>query len=130
VSLSLAAAADSRIWTCADCFPGGGVSARVCPPLAQKKKLKSILIKLVSSAGTGFFYVMRKNPRRVPHKMMLRKHDPIVKRHVIFEEQKMKFSTSAAAAATVPAPFAQLPVRSFSATSGWMGTGMFRALVR
>lgn len=38
-----------------------------------KGKAKAIAIKLLSTAGTGFFYVTAKNPRRVPHKLALRK---------------------------------------------------------
>lgn len=55
-----------------------------------KGKLKSVAIKLVSTAGTGFFYVTRKNPRTVQHKLALRKYDPIVRQHVVFAESKMK----------------------------------------
>ncbi len=49
-----------------------------------------VLVKLVSTAKTGFFYVMSKNPRTTPWKMKLMKHDPIVNKHVLFEEQKLK----------------------------------------
>ncbi len=47
-------------------------------------------IKLVSSAATGHFYVARKNPRLKPEKMELRKFDPVVRKHVLYREQKMK----------------------------------------
>ncbi|KAK4536507.1 hypothetical protein CDCA_CDCA08G2532 [Cyanidium caldarium] len=53
-------------------------------------KANSVLIKLVSQAGTGYYYVARKNPRRTPEKMALIKHDPVVKRHVVFRESKLK----------------------------------------
>jgi large subunit ribosomal protein L33 len=36
-------------------------------------KIKSILIKLVSAAGTGYFYATKKNPTNVPHKLALMK---------------------------------------------------------
>lgn len=55
-----------------------------------KKKLGQMLIKLVSQAGTGFFYVTRKNPRNVPYKLQLVKYDPRVNRHVLFTESKLK----------------------------------------
>ena len=55
-----------------------------------KGKLKSIAIKLVSSANTGFFYVTRKNPRTVQHKLELKKYDPIVRQHVVFTESKLR----------------------------------------
>jgi len=46
-------------------------------------------IKLVSSAGTGFFYVTKKNPRNTK-KLELKKYDPRVRKHVIFKEGKIK----------------------------------------
>jgi large subunit ribosomal protein L33 len=53
-------------------------------------KTNSILIKLVSSADTGFYYVTRKNPRTSTEKMQLKKYDPVVRKHVIFKEGKIK----------------------------------------
>jgi large subunit ribosomal protein L33 len=53
-------------------------------------KPTSILIKMVSSADTGFYYVTRKNPRTKTEKMELRKYDPVVRKHVVFKESKMK----------------------------------------
>jgi large subunit ribosomal protein L33 len=38
-----------------------------------KGKAKTIAIKLVSTAGTGFFYATTKNPRNVPAKLSLKK---------------------------------------------------------
>lgn len=55
-----------------------------------KGKLKTLAIKLVSTAGTGFFYVSRKNPKNVAHKLSLKKYDPVVRQHVIFNESKIK----------------------------------------
>jgi len=53
-------------------------------------KPTTILIKMVSSADTGFFYVPRKNPRTKTEKMELRKYDPVVRKHVVFKESKIK----------------------------------------
>jgi large subunit ribosomal protein L33 len=53
-------------------------------------KTNSILIKLVSSADTGFYYVTRKNPRTSTEKMQLKKYDPVARKHVIFKESKIK----------------------------------------
>eukprot|EP00283_Hemiselmis_rufescens_P009689 CAMPEP_0173417996 /NCGR_PEP_ID=MMETSP1357-20121228/231_1 /TAXON_ID=77926 /ORGANISM="Hemiselmis rufescens, Strain PCC563" /LENGTH=58 /DNA_ID=CAMNT_0014380395 /DNA_START=55 /DNA_END=231 /DNA_ORIENTATION=+ len=53
-----------------------------------KAKLKSIFVKLMSDAGTGFFYLTRKNPKSHPEKMILRKYDPVVRQHVLFTETK------------------------------------------
>ena len=53
-------------------------------------KPTSILIKMVSSADTGFYYVTKKNPRTKTEKMELKKYDPVVRKHVVFKESKMK----------------------------------------
>jgi large subunit ribosomal protein L33 len=47
-------------------------------------------IKLVSSAGTGHFYTTTKNKRNMPDKMEIRKFDPVVRKHVIYKEAKIK----------------------------------------
>ena len=46
-------------------------------------------IKLVSSAGTGFFYTTDKNKRNMPGKMEIKKYDPVVRKHVMFKEAKI-----------------------------------------
>ena len=53
-------------------------------------KPNTILIKLVSTAGTGFFYVTKKNPRTSTEKLEFRKYDPVVRKHVPFREAKIK----------------------------------------
>lgn len=53
-------------------------------------KGKTVLIRLMSHAGTGYFYVKRKNPKTMLHKLELMKYDPIVNKHVLFSEQKFK----------------------------------------
>lgn len=57
----------------------------------KKKKAAAIFIRLVSTAGTGFFYVKRK-PTKITEKLEFRKYDPRVNRHVLFKEAKMKWS--------------------------------------
>lgn len=47
-------------------------------------------IKLVSTAGTGYYYVTSKNPRNLTEKMILKKYDPVVRKHVEFKEGKIK----------------------------------------
>ena len=47
-------------------------------------------IKLVSSAGTSFFYTTDKNKRNMPGKMEIKKYDPVVRKHVMFKEAKIK----------------------------------------
>lgn len=53
-------------------------------------KSNTVLIKLVSSADTGFFYVAKKNPRAKTEKLELKKFDPVARKHVVFKEQKIK----------------------------------------
>lgn len=53
-------------------------------------KSSTILIKLVSTADTGFYYVTKKNPRNNTEKFEFRKYDPVVRKHVIFKEAKIK----------------------------------------
>ena len=53
-------------------------------------KPKTILIRLVSTQGTGSFYVSKKNMRKHEKKLEFRKYDPKLRKHVVFKEQKMK----------------------------------------
>ncbi|MDD7910692.1 MULTISPECIES: 50S ribosomal protein L33 [Pseudovibrio] len=53
-------------------------------------KATTIKIKLLSTADTGFFYVTKKNSRTMTEKMVKRKYDPVVKKHVEFKEAKIK----------------------------------------
>lgn len=46
------------------------------------------IVKLRSTAGTGYTYVTRKNRRNDPERMVLRKFDPIIRRHVEFKEAR------------------------------------------
>ena len=47
-------------------------------------------IKLVSSAGTGHFYTTTKNKRTTPDKLEMKKYDPVVRKHVMYNEAKIK----------------------------------------
>ncbi len=46
------------------------------------------VIKLRSTAGTGYTYVTTKNRRNDPDRLTLRKYDPIARRHVPFREER------------------------------------------
>lgn len=48
------------------------------------------LIRLVSTAGTGHFYTTTKNKKTKPEKMVLKKFDPIIRKHVEYKEEKIK----------------------------------------
>jgi large subunit ribosomal protein L33 len=52
-------------------------------PVTQK-------IKLVSTGGTGYYYVTKKNPRTSTEKLVFKKYDPVLRKHVEFKESKIK----------------------------------------
>lgn len=47
-------------------------------------------IKLVSSAKTGHYYTTTKNKRTTPDKLVMKKFDPVVRKHVDYKEAKIK----------------------------------------
>ena len=49
-----------------------------------------IKIRLNSSADTGYFYVTKKNPRTKTEKLVMKKYDPVARKHVDFKEAKIK----------------------------------------
>ncbi len=53
-------------------------------------KSNSVKIKLVSTADTGFYYVTKKNARTMTEKMVKKKYDPVIRKHVEFKEAKIK----------------------------------------
>ena len=53
-------------------------------------KPATLQVKLVSTADTGYFYVTKKNPRNLTEKLEMKKYDPVVRKHVVFKESKMK----------------------------------------
>lgn len=46
------------------------------------------IVKLKSTAGASYTYVTRKNRRNDPDRIVLRKYDPVVRRHVDFREER------------------------------------------
>ena len=46
------------------------------------------IIKLKSTAGTGYTYVTHKNKRNNPDRITLKKFDPIARKHVEFREER------------------------------------------
>lgn len=46
------------------------------------------IVKLVSTAETGYFYTTYK--RKGKEKLELKKYDPKVRKHVVFKETKIK----------------------------------------
>ena len=52
------------------------------------KNDKRPIIKLKSSAGTGYTYVTRKNKSNTRERLELSKYDPVVRKHVPFKEER------------------------------------------
>ncbi|MCG8444593.1 MAG: 50S ribosomal protein L33 [Hyphomicrobiales bacterium] len=53
-------------------------------------KPTTLKIRLVSTAGTGYFYVTKKNSRTMTEKFSMKKYDPVARKHVEFKEAKIK----------------------------------------
>ena len=53
-------------------------------------KSGNIKIRWESTAGTGYFYVTKKNSRTMTEKLVIKKYDPVAKKHVDFKENKIK----------------------------------------
>ena len=53
-------------------------------------KANTVLVKLVSSADTGCFYVAKKSSKPQAEKLEFRKYDPVARKHVVFKEAKIK----------------------------------------
>lgn len=47
-------------------------------------------IRLNSTAGTGHFYTTDKNKKTAQGKLEIKKFDPVVRRHVLYKEGKIK----------------------------------------
>ena len=56
--------------------------------MAKKTTQLRPIIKLRSTAGTGYTYVTRKNRRNTPDRLVLKKFAPIVRRHIEFKEAR------------------------------------------
>ncbi|KAI0175297.1 hypothetical protein BJ166DRAFT_514369 [Pestalotiopsis sp. NC0098] len=56
--------------------------------MAKKVKSRIINVRLLSMAMTGFFYTFTRP--RTSHPMSMLKYDPIIRKKVLFLEQKRK----------------------------------------
>jgi large subunit ribosomal protein L33 len=63
-------------------FPDAGETTMAKPT--------TIKIRLNSTAGTGHFYVTKKNARTMTEKMSVKKYDPVKREHVEYKEGKIK----------------------------------------
>ncbi len=52
--------------------------------MAEKKRVKVGL----QSTASSHAYMTTKNRKRTPHKLELKKYDPLVRRHVLYRETK------------------------------------------
>jgi large subunit ribosomal protein L33 len=55
--------------------------------MARRNEVRP-LIKLRSTAGTGYTYITKKNKRNDPDRLVVRKYDPRIRRHVEFREDR------------------------------------------
>lgn len=56
--------------------------------MAGKGKDLRPKVQLESTAGTGYRYVSEKSRRNNPDRLVLRRYDPVVRRHVEFKETR------------------------------------------
>ena len=56
--------------------------------MAAKSKDRRPIIKLRSTTDTGYTYVTRKNKVNTRERIELKKYDPIVRKHVVFKEER------------------------------------------
>ncbi len=49
---------------------------------------KRPIIKLRSTAGTGYTYTTRKNKTNTRERIELKKYDPVIRKHVTFKEER------------------------------------------
>ena len=47
-------------------------------------------VRMISSAGTGHFYTTDKNKKNTPGKMEFLQYDPVVRKHVMYKDGKIK----------------------------------------
>jgi large subunit ribosomal protein L33 len=53
-------------------------------------KKNTIFVRLVSPFKTGYYMVKKRNPKKQPEKISLRKYDPVARKHGVFVEKKLK----------------------------------------
>jgi len=49
---------------------------------------KRPIIKLRSTAGTGYTYVTTKNKVNTRERIEIKKYDPVIRKHVVFKEER------------------------------------------
>ncbi len=56
--------------------------------MAKASKERRPIIKLRSTAGTGYTYVTKKNKINSRERLVIRKYDPVIRQHVEFKEER------------------------------------------
>ena len=56
--------------------------------MSKPSKDRRPVITLRSVEGTGSSYVTRKNKTNTRHRLEIKKYDPVLRRHVIFREER------------------------------------------
>ncbi|MEQ8438481.1 MAG: 50S ribosomal protein L33 [Ilumatobacter fluminis] len=56
--------------------------------MAKASRERRPVIELRSTAGTGFTYVTKKNKIDSRERLVVRKYDPVIRRHVEFAEER------------------------------------------
>ena len=63
---------------------------RHLPRTARKfDEIMREIIRIESTAGTGYNYYTTRNKKKQTDKLELKKYDPIARKHVLFVEKKM-----------------------------------------
>src|SRR6476469_4174432 len=70
-----------------DSVVGNDYHSQVVARNMSRSTLRPV-IKLRSTAGTGYTYVTRKSRRNDPDRLVIRKYDPVIGRHVEFREER------------------------------------------
>ena len=65
---------------------------------------KRPLIKMRSTEGTGYTYVTRKNKTNTRERLELRKYDPVLRKHVIFKEERSDIRSAQEPSALTASP--------------------------
>ncbi len=54
--------------------------------MSKKNRIK---IKLISSSGSKHFYTTTKSKKNINKKLSIKKYDPIIRKHIIYNEFKI-----------------------------------------
>jgi large subunit ribosomal protein L33 len=66
---------------------GNDFHSQVVVRIMSRSTLRPV-IKLRSTAGTGYTYVTRKSRKNDPDRLVVRKYDPVIGRHIEFREER------------------------------------------